>query len=237
MQWGAGYHNYRFDPEGSSRFDFRKHNPKETRVAKELDCKGMPCPQPVLQCKQCLDNEAPAELDVLVDNDAARENVTRFLETKGYEVASRQEDGLWRVSGSGTGAPAGDGAPCDCEVMDDAAVAALSHKVCVFIPSETVGDGDDGLGGKLMAAFLSTLPEMRDELWRIVLVNGGVKMTVPDHPCHAGLKALADDGVDVLVCGTCLDHFGLLEAKAVGQTTNMLDVVTSLQLASKVIRV
>jgi hypothetical protein len=41
----------------------------------------------------------------------------------------------------------------------------------------------------------------------------------------------------VLVCGTCLDHFGLLSQKAVGETTNMLDVVTSLQLATKVINV
>jgi hypothetical protein len=44
-------------------------------------------------------------------------------------------------------------------------------------------------------------------------------------------------GVSILVCGTCLDFFNLLEKKAVGVTTNMLDVVTSLQFADKVIRV
>jgi len=41
--------------------------------------------------------------------------------------------------------------------------------------------------------------------------------------------------VEVLVCGTCLGHFGLLEKKKVGETTNMLDIVTSMQLADKVI--
>jgi hypothetical protein len=40
----------------------------------------------------------------------------------------------------------------------------------------------------------------------------------------------------VLVCGTCLTHYGLLEAKAVGETSNMLDIVTSLDLADKIIR-
>ena len=50
------------------------------------------------------------------------------------------------------------------------------------------------------------------------------------------LKALENAGTDVLVCGTCLDFYGLLEAKQAGQTTNMLDVVTSLALADKVIR-
>ena len=47
---------------------------------------------------------------------------------------------------------------------------------------------------------------------------------------------MAADGVSVLVCGTCLAHFGLLEAKQVGDTSNMLDIVTSLDLADKVIR-
>lgn len=40
----------------------------------------------------------------------------------------------------------------------------------------------------------------------------------------------------MLVCGTCLAHYGLLEAKAVGETSNMLDIVTSLDLADKIIR-
>ena len=46
----------------------------------------------------------------------------------------------------------------------------------------------------------------------------------------------ADAGCSILVCGTCLDHFGLLDRKQVGDTTNMLDIVTSMQLADKVIR-
>jgi len=39
----------------------------------------------------------------------------------------------------------------------------------------------------------------------------------------------------VLVCGTCLNHFQLLEQKKVGETTNMLDIVTHMHLADKVI--
>jgi hypothetical protein len=36
------------------------------------------------------------------------------------------------------------------------------------------------------------------------------------------------------VCGTCLTHFDLMDQKAIGQTTNMLDIVTAMQLADKV---
>lgn len=201
-----------------------------------LDCQGLACPQPVLQCKQCVDTQAPAVLEVVVDNEAARENVTRYLGTRGYAVAVQAAGGTWRLTARREG-EAGADAPCGCEVLSGAQLAALEQKVCVFLPSEFVGAGDDTLGAKLMVAFLGTLPELGGELWRLVLVNGAVKMTVPGHPCFEKLAALAEAGVSILVCGTCLDFFGLLERKAVGQTTNMLDVVTSLQLASKVIRV
>jgi hypothetical protein len=50
----------------------------------------------------------------------------------------------------------------------------------------------------------------------------------------ADLQAYAKEGLTILVCGTCLSHFNLLEAKQVGQTTNMLDIVTAMQLADKV---
>ena len=40
-----------------------------------------------------------------------------------------------------------------------------------------------------------------------------------------------------MLCGTCLDHFDLLARKQVGVTTNMLDIVTAMQLAEKVISI
>ena len=53
----------------------------------------------------------------------------------------------------------------------------------------------------------------------------------------ADLKALDGSGVMILVCGTCLDYFHLLDKKQVGETTNMLDIVTAMQLADKVINI
>ena len=205
-----------------------------------FDCKGMPCPQPVLQCKQCIDNDDPVLLSVDVDNEAARENVTRFMQTRGYDVTSADIDGGWRITGA-RAAEAAQDAPgkdaCECEVMSAAQLAELEQKVTVFLAADVMGAGDDELGGKLMVNFAATLPELGDELWRIVMVNSAVRLAVPGHPAFDKFKALEDAGVTILVCGTCLDHFGLLESKGLGQTTNMLDVVTSLQLATKVIRV
>ena len=117
------------------------------------------------------------------------------------------------------------------------ATAPGGDRVAVLIASESIGAGSDELGGKLMLNFLATLPELGPNLWRVILVNGGVKLATTGHPCLEKLAALAASGVQVLVCGTCLTYFDLMATKAVGETTNMLDVVTSLQMAGKVIRV
>lgn len=53
---------------------------------KELDCRGLACPNPVIKTKEVIDGGWVEKLTVLVDNAAARENVSRFLQRSGYEV-------------------------------------------------------------------------------------------------------------------------------------------------------
>ena len=101
--------------------------------------------------------------------------------------------------------------------------------------ADRLGRGDDVLGTKLMASFISTLKEMGPDLWCVVMLNAGVKLAVAGSEVLAGLQDLEHSGVRLLVCGTCLTYFKLLEAKQVGETTNMLDIVTAMQLADKVI--
>ena len=49
------------------------------------------------------------------------------------------------------------------------------------------------------------------------------------------LKALADKGVEIHVCGTCLNFYGITDKLAVGTVSNMYDIVTRMQKAAKVI--
>jgi len=46
-------------------------------VTRRVDARGLACPMPVVRTKQAVDAGA-TELEVLVDNEAARENVLRF---------------------------------------------------------------------------------------------------------------------------------------------------------------
>ncbi len=204
----------------------------------KLDCRGMACPKPVLAAKEAVEDNPQQLVEVTVDNEASRENVARFFKSQGWEVSIKEiGKGLWAV----TGAPA----TCSLDLgpagKQERAASAPAHeaggKILVFIPASTMGTGDDELGARLMVNFISTLKEMGNDLWRIVLVNSGVRLAVAGSPVLEDLRALEDGGVSILVCGTCLDFYGLLDSKEVGETTNMLDIITSMQLASKVIRI
>ncbi len=201
-------------------------------MKRELDCRGMACPAPVMQVREILAGEQPTLIAVIVDNEAARENVSRFLAHQGYQVESGELGADFLVTGRKGGGT--------CEVMGEAELAAVpgpGKKILVMLTSDRIGHGDDTLGAGLMLNFLKTLKEMGPELWRIVMVNSGVKLAVQEADALPVFQELAAAGVSILVCGTCLNHFNLLEKKQVGETTNMLDIVTSLQVADQVINI
>ena len=196
----------------------------------EIDCRGLACPAPVIQTKQFIEREHPVIFMITVDNEAARQNVTRFLESQKYVVSVKKDGVDFHITGS-TGEDAV--LPPSAEKIQD----QERRKIMVMVATDRMGHGDDELGLKLMVSFLKTLKEMGNDLWRLVFVNNGVKMTIADSEVMPVLKDLEKEGVYILVCGTCLTHFDLLEKKVVGETTNMLDIVTAMQLADKVINI
>ena len=198
------------------------------------DFRGLACPLPVVRCRDLL-RAGAKDLRLLVDNEPAVDNVSRFLRGQGFAVSVAQEGpACWSLTASAdeaAGQP-----PAAPEARPAASAAKNGPRTLALITTPTLGRGDDGLGAKLMTNFLTTLPELGSHLWRVILINGGVTLAATPGPALEALQRLAADGVSVLVCGTCLTHYGLLEAKAVGETSNMLDIVTSLYLADYIIR-
>ena len=113
--------------------------------------------------------------------------------------------------------------------------AGDGKKILVILATDHLGQGDDQLGEKIVINFIRTLKEMGDDLWRLVLLNGGVKLAVEGAESLPQLQELAENGLGILVCGPCLKVFNLFEKRQVGELTSMLDIVTSMQLADKVI--
>ena len=199
-------------------------------MTKEIDCRGLACPAPVLQTKEAIEREHPNVINVVVDNEAAKQNVSRFMGSQGLEVSVEQEGSDFHVIGK-----MGKGTAAEAPV--DEKPETGQKKIMVMVGNDCMGHGDDELGEKLMLSFLKTLKEMGDELWRLVFVNNGVKLTIEGADVLPVIQELEKEGIHILVCGTCLTHFDLLNQKQVGETTNMLDIITAMQLADKVINI
>ncbi len=195
---------------------------------KEIDARGLACPAPVLQAKAAVEEADTDLIRVVVDNDASRQNVERFLESRNFQTEFTREGDDFLVTGK-----KGEGeipAPVEDPSRD-------LKKIMVLVAGNRMGRGDDELGGKLMVNFIKTLGEMGPDLWRLVFVNSGVKLAAAGSEVLSELAGYEKSGTTILVCGTCLTHFDLLDKKAVGETTNMLDIVTAMELADKVINV
>jgi TusA-related sulfurtransferase len=59
-------------------------------IVEKIDTRGMSCPQPVLMTKNAIEKH-PKGIDILVDNNTAKNNITRFLKNIGYNLEYRQE--------------------------------------------------------------------------------------------------------------------------------------------------
>jgi len=198
---------------------------------KAIDCRGLACPAPVLTVKQAVESDNPSELAIVVDNEAARQNVTRFFESQGFQVSTETREGNFHITGRRDSQ----------NIVTDAGRAEgpepEKKKIMIMVATNCMGHGDNELGSRLMINFLKTLKEMGDELWRLVFINNGVKLTIESAETLPDLKELEKRGIHILVCGTCLTHFDLMDRKKVGETTNMLDIVTAMQVADKVINI
>ena len=200
----------------------------------EIDARGLACPAPVLLVKEILEKERLGQVMVLVDNEAARENVSRFLTSRGFISNSKGQGADIRIMAVENG-QAATPPPNPSQAAEKAPTSASARKIVVLIGSDTIGSGDAELGEKLMASFIKTLKEMGDDLWRLIFINSGVRLVASGSPMLADLRAYEENSLTILACGTCLNHYGLTDKKQCGQTTNMLDIVTAMQLADKVI--
>ena len=196
----------------------------------EIDARGLACPAPVLQTKAAIEEANTNVIKVVVDNEASRQNVCRFLESRNFETSVQEEGNDFHVIGK-----IKEG--ISPEVSTDKKARTDTKKIMVMLATDRMGFGDDELGLKLMISYIKTLTEMEPELWRLVFVNNGVKLTIEGSEVLPVLQAYEKDGLHIMVCGTCLTHFNLLDKKQVGETTNMLDIVTAMQLADKVINI
>ncbi len=201
----------------------------------KINAMGDTCPIPVVKTKNAIkDMEGSGQVEILVDNEIAVQNLTKMAVQKNYGVVSEKlEEQKYRVVMTVGEADASE----EIETVSEAACIpdARKNKV-VVISSDTMGSGDGELGGILMKGFIFALTQQDELPSTILFYNGGAKLTCEDAPTLEDLKALEVCGVEILTCGTCLNHYGLTEKLQVGSVTNMYAIAEKMTQASLIVK-
>ena len=203
-------------------------------MEKIIDCKGMACPLPVVNAKKAAERLNSGDvLTVLVDNEIAVQNLTRFAEHKGFGVSAEKKAGreyavIMTISGAVAEETRDEEIAC---VMDSRRKGML-----VVLSGNVMGTGDPKLGTSLMKAFVFALTKQDQLPDTILCYNTGASLTCEGADTLEDLKLLESEGVTILTCGTCLDFYGLKEKLAVGGVTNMYDIVERMESAAQIIK-
>ncbi|OPL14156.1 MAG: preprotein translocase subunit TatB [delta proteobacterium MLS_D] len=68
-------------------------------MSTQVDARGLSCPQPVLMTIDAIKAEKKGEIEVVVDTETSKENVSRAAENKGWDVTDvAEEDGVFRIT-------------------------------------------------------------------------------------------------------------------------------------------
>ena len=193
----------------------------------------MACPLPVVNAKKASEELHSGDtLTVLVDNEIAVQNLTRFAEHKGFGVsaekkAEKEYAVMMRISGTSTE-----------DTKEDVTCAVDSRRkgMLVVLSGNVMGTGDPKLGTSLMKAFVFALTKQDQLPDTILCYNTGAYLTCEGADTLEDLKLLEGEGVTILTCGTCLDFYGLKEKLAVGGVTNMYDIVERMENAAQIIK-
>lgn len=173
----------------------------------KIDCRDLVCPEPVLNTKkslELLDNNS--KLNVLVNTNAAKENVIRFAKNAGHSVSDKiTEDGLVSIVivKSFT---------CEATKPNE----DLLDKV-LFLRGDRVGEGE--LGSMLIVGFLKSMLELSRLPKTILCVNKAVLLTTADDNSDivGVLKIFEARGVEIFSCGVCLDFYRVSDSLKIGQ--------------------
>ena len=202
-------------------------------MEKIIDCRGLACPLPVVNAKKAAETMNPGDvLTVLVDNEIAVQNLSRFAEHKGSGVSAQKKgEKEYAVIMSISGEVVESREEEVACVMDSRRKGML-----VVLSGNVMGTGDAKLGTSLMKAFVFALTKQDQLPDTILCYNTGAYLTCEGADTLEDLKLLESEGVTILTCGTCLDFYGLKEKLAVGGVTNMYDIVERMENAAQIIK-
>jgi len=195
----------------------------------QVDAKGLACPQPVVLSKNALTEISEGEVVVYLDSDVSKENVVRMARHVGCSVAvNEKEEGVFEVRITKV--------PSKEKSKGKAPQPNMAEGEIVYLfDSDFIGTNRE-LGKVLSNGFLNAIAALPNKKGSVVLISNGVRLATKGSYVLEQLSKLKDSGINILICGTCLDFFKIREKVKVGTVSNALEIMECLTSAAKVIK-
>lgn len=195
-------------------------------MKREVDARGQLCPRPVIMTKKILDEIPSGIITTIVDNEVAKENVSKLAKSLNYsyEVEKTADNHYYIRITKGEG----------LEAVEVCIPDTLKDMTIVF-GCDKMGRDADELGKVLMKGFIYTLTESTPYPSTLIFLNSGVKLTTEGSDSLDDLMKLQESGVEIISCGTCLDYFDLKDKLRVGEVSNMYTILEKMKNASSTI--
>ncbi len=188
-----------------------------------IDAGGKQCPIPVIMAKKELE-AGEQDVEIIVDGPTQVGNLERLGDALGRKATSEAFGDKFLVKFA------------NGETIKGASVAE-ADTYAVFFNTNAIGTNNSELGGNLAKMAIFTLSESERVPSYVLFMNEGVKLPAGDEPqIIENLNTLIEKGTQVLVCGTCLNFYGIKDDLKVGTVSNMYDILGAMQEVSKVIK-
>ena len=111
----------------------------------------------------------------------------------------------------------------------------MDQNTVLLFTRNGLGEAPADLQGKLAVKFLSLINESGLLPAKILFYTDGVKLACTGSPVMGQLKQLESKGVELVICKTCLDYFGLENQVEAGVVGGMPDIIEAMTKAGRVI--
>ncbi|HLN21370.1 MAG TPA: sulfurtransferase-like selenium metabolism protein YedF [Bacteroidales bacterium] len=202
---------------------------------KRVDTKGQACPAPIIAARKAL-KEIPAgeSFQILTDSLVSYNNLIRYLRDNKAEVTSEENSGTWTltVNRGATSVP--------LLQPDDYCSPEIAHfdkgDFVIVLSSDLLGEGDADLGSLLMTNFIKAVKDLDKLPAKMIFYNKGVTLAIEGSPNAEHLVQLEKMGVEIVLCATCVNHYGITDKITAGTLSNMFSIAGMMAEAGKVIK-
>lgn len=186
----------------------------EVQIMKEIDLRKLPCPQPVIQTAEALNQVKEGErFKIILDSEISLKNIQKFINSQGYtilKIENSGEDYILEVEKTLTSS-------LSSKFVSTCELTSEEKKELLLIIATDILGKDEDLGKILMKGFFETMLVYNLLPSRIFFMNKGVRLTTECEEFISIIRELEKKGVEIFTCGTCLKYFNLEDKLQVGK--------------------